>query len=63
MFVNKLFPYLMCAYLEKKMFYGGIFNILLLYEDEDIGRFSNLHKCTFNVKFLKFSNKTFFSLA
>ena len=31
MFVNKLFTYLTCAYLKK---YG---------EDEDIGRFSNLH--------------------
>ena len=64
MFVNRLFPYLTFAYLEnKKIFYGGIFNILFLYEDEDIGRFSNLHKCIFNVKFLKFTNKTFFSLA
>ena len=31
------------------MFLCEIFNILFSYEDKDIGRFSNLHQCTFNV--------------
>ena len=31
------------------MFECGIFNILFSDEDEDIGRFSNLHYCTFNI--------------
>ena len=26
-------------------------NILFSYEDEDIGRFSNLHWCNFNIKY------------
>ena len=44
MFVNKLFPYLKFVYLEKKkVFICEIFNILVSNEDEDIGRFSNLH--------------------
>ena len=29
------------------MFYREIFNILFSYKDKDIGRFSNLHQCTF----------------
>ena len=44
MFVNKLFAYLVCAYLKKqKMFYSEIINMAFSYEDVDIGRFSNLH--------------------
>ena len=39
MFVNKLFTYLTCADLKNL----EIFNILFSCEDEDFGRFSNLH--------------------
>ena len=43
MFLNKLSTYPTCAYLKKeKVFQCEIFNILLSYEDENIGRF-----CTF----------------
>ena len=42
--VNKLFTYLTCEYLKKqKAFKCKTFNILFSYEDEDIGRFSDLH--------------------
>ena len=35
------------------VFQCEIFDISFSYEDEDIGRFSNLYKCTFNLqKFL-----------
>ena len=43
MFVNKLFTYLSRAYLKFE-----IFNILFSYDDDDIGRFPNLHYCAFN---------------
>ena len=44
MFVNKLFTYLTCSYFKKKkVFENEIFSIIFSYEDEDIGRFSNLH--------------------
>ena len=44
MFVNKRFTYRRCAYLKKQeVYYCETFNILFLYEDEDIGRFSNMH--------------------
>ena len=44
MFLNKLFTYLTCAYLQKeKVFLCEIFNMLFLYEDKDIDRFANLH--------------------
>ena len=45
MFVTKLFHILRAHISKSNVFYGEIFNIFL-YEDEDIGRFSNLHKCT-----------------
>ena len=33
-----------------RCFYVNIFTILFLCEDKDIGRFSNLHLCTFNAQ-------------
>ena len=54
MFVNKFFTYLTCAYLKKqKAFYCEVFNKLFSYEDEDIGRISNLYWCTFKGRFIK----------
>ena len=35
------------------MFYCEIFNILFSHQNEDIGRFSNLHWCTFKTIFAK----------
>ena len=44
MFVNKLFTYLTCLYLKAlKVFSCEIFDTLFSCEDDDIGRFSNLH--------------------
>ena len=43
-FVNKLFTYFTCTYRKRhKVFQCEIFNISFSYEDEDIGRFSNMH--------------------
>ena len=40
--------YLTCTYLRKyKVFYCEIFNILFSYDNEDIGRFLNLHYFSF----------------
>ena len=40
MFINKLFTYFTCAYLKKyNVFYCEIFDMLFLYEGEDIVRF------------------------
>ena len=49
MFVNKLFT-ISHAHISKSKgcFNLEIFTILFSYEDEDIGRFSNLRWCTFN---------------
>ena len=35
------------------MFLFEIFNILFSYEDEDIGKFSDLHQCTFKASLLE----------
>ena len=49
MFVKKHFIYLGCVYLKKlTLFLYETFGTLILCEDEDIGRLSNLHYCTFN---------------
>ena len=42
-----------------KVFKCEILNILLLYEDQDIGRFSNLHLCTFKNDEQIFRNNLF----
>ena len=50
MFVKKHFIYLGCVYLKKlTLFLYETFGTLILCEDEDIGRLSNLHYCTFNI--------------
>ena len=50
MFVNKFFTYLKlisCAHISKSK---RCFNVKSsTYKDEDIGRFSNVHQCTFNI--------------
>ena len=44
MFVNKFFTYLICTHLKKwKVLWSEILIILFLHEDDNIGRFSNLH--------------------
>ena len=42
-------PYILDAK-RIRCFYVNIFTILFLCEDKDIGRFSNLHLCTFNAQ-------------
>ena len=54
MFVKKIFTYLTYACLKKqKVFYSEVFSRLFSYEDEDIGRISNLYWCTFKARFIK----------
>ena len=46
--VSECFTYLTCTYLKtEKVFSYEIFGILFSCKDKDIGRFSNLHWCTF----------------